>query len=45
MNTNQLNQYIKNYLENDKTNSAIMLTGAWGTGKSHYIKNQLISFL
>ena len=45
MNIDQLNQYIKNYLENDKTNSAIMLTGAWGTGKSHYIKNQLISFL
>ena len=45
MNIEQLNQYLKNYLENDKTNSAIMLTGAWGTGKSHYIKNQLISFL
>ena len=41
----QLNQHIKNYLENDKTNSAIMLTGAWGTGKSYYIKNQLIPFL
>lgn len=45
MNIDQLNQYIKNYLENDKTNSAIMLTGDWGTGKSHYIKNQLVSYL
>ncbi len=30
-----------NYLENDKTNTAIMLSGDWGCGKSYYIKNQL----
>ena len=38
----ELNRYIYNYLTNDKTNSAIMLTADWGTGKSYYIKNELI---
>lgn len=42
MDIEQLNKYIENYLNNDKTNSAIMLTGDWGTGKSYYIKNDLI---
>lgn len=41
MNTEELTAYIKNYLENDKTRSAIMLTGAWGSGKSYYIQNVL----
>ena len=45
MDTKELNAYIKNYLENDKTNSAIMLTGAWGSGKSHYIKHELIPYI
>lgn len=38
MDFEQLNNTIKNYLDNDKTNSAIMLTGEWGSGKSYYIK-------
>lgn len=45
MNTEELNKHIKNYLENDKTNSAIMLTGAWGSGKSYYVKNKLTPYL
>ena len=45
MNTNELTKYIKNYLENDKTRSAIMLTGAWGCGKSYYIQNDLVPAL
>ena len=45
MNTEELNKHIKNYLENDKTNSAIMLTGAWGSGKSYYVKNELSPYL
>ena len=45
MNTKELNEYIKHYLEKDKTHSAIMLTGGWGTGKSHYIKNSLVEYL
>lgn len=42
MNTKELTEYIKNYLENDRTRSAIMLTGEWGCGKSYYIQNTLI---
>lgn len=45
MNHEQLNKYIKHYLEEDKTKSAIMLTAPWGTGKSYYIQNILTPFL
>lgn len=45
MNTHELNYYIKNYIENDKTQRAIMLTAPWGCGKSYYIKNNLCPFL
>ncbi len=45
MTTNEYNSYIKNYLKNDKTQSAIMLTAPWGTGKSYYIRNDLSRFL
>ena len=36
-----LTEYIQNYLENDRTHSALMLTGPWGCGKSFYVKNML----
>ena len=45
MTNSELNHYILHYLTEDKTQSAIMLTGDWGTGKSYYIKNELIPFL
>ena len=45
MTNHELNSYIKHYLENDKTHSAIMLTGDWGSGKSYYIQHELIPFL
>lgn len=45
MTNDELNQYIKHYIEKDRTSRAIMLTGAWGVGKSYYIKNTLIPFL
>ena len=45
VNVSELNDFIKHYLEKDKTHSAIMLNGGWGAGKSHYIKNQLEEFL
>ena len=45
MNTKELNEYIENYLVNDKTQRAIMLTAPWGSGKSYYIKNELCDFL
>lgn len=39
------NNYIYNYLINDKTNSAILLNGTWGIGKTYYINSSLIPFL
>lgn len=45
MNNEELNKYIKHYLEKDQSKSAIMLTGTWGIGKSYYIQNELIPFL
>lgn len=45
MNTKGLNKYLKNYLINDKTQRAVMLTGPWGSGKSYYIKHELCPFL
>ena len=41
----EYNIYIQNYLDNDKTKSAIMLIAPWGMGKSHYIQNSLIPHL
>jgi len=45
MNYAELNNFVKHYMEYDKTQRAIMLTGDWGCGKSHYIQNELIPFL
>ena len=42
MTYSELTEYIRHYLENDKTKSAIMLSGEWGTGKSHFVQNVLI---
>ena len=39
------NSFIKNYIENDKTGRAVMLTSDWGTGKSYYINHTLKPFL
>lgn len=45
MTNEELNSYILHYLTKDKTNSAIMLTGDWGIGKSYYIQHSLKPFL
>ena len=45
MTNKELNLYIQHYIEKDKTGRAIMLTGAWGTGKSYYIKKDLVPYL
>ena len=45
MDVSILNEHILRYVRTDKTHSAIMLTGGWGTGKSFYIQNTLIPFL
>ena len=45
MTTTELSKYIKRYLEKDKTHTAIMLTGEWGSGKTYYVENVLTPFL
>ncbi len=45
MTTSELNEYILHYLKNDKTHTAIMLTGEWGSGKTYYVENDLVPFL
>ena len=45
MDFEQLNNTIKNYLDNDKTNSGIMLTGECASGKSYYIRNELLPYI
>ena len=45
MNINETNKFIADYLENDKTNSGLMLSGQWGIGKSFYINNFLIPYI
>lgn len=41
----ELNEFILNYITENKTKSAILLTAPWGTGKSYYIENELKPFL
>ena len=45
MNQSAYNEFFLNYLKNDRTRRAIMLTAPWGTGKSFYAKNELKPFL
>lgn len=41
MNRDKMSEFIADYLQNDKTTFAMMLSGEWGTGKSFYIKGEL----
>ena len=41
----EMNSFIFDYLMNDKTNTALLFDGEWGTGKTYYIKNVLIPFI
>lgn len=45
MNYEEINQRIFHYVAKDKTHSALMLTGDWGSGKSYYINNSLKEYL
>lgn len=45
MTAQELNNHILHYLKKDKTQTAIMLSGEWGSGKSYYIENELVPFL
>lgn len=41
----EIDKFIENYLKNDHSGRAIMISGDWGTGKSHYIRNELKKYL
>ena len=45
MNNEELNVFVENYLKNDKTQRALMITGPWGSGKSYYVRNKLCPYL
>lgn len=45
MQKNKICEYMKYYVENDKTGLAVLLTAPWGTGKSYFIKNNLIKYI
>lgn len=45
MTTEEINLFIKNYTQDYKLKTAIMLNGPWGSGKSYYIENNLTPFL
>ncbi len=45
MTESEQNAFILRYLTNDRTNTALLLNGSWGSGKTFYIKNSLIPFL
>ena len=45
MTYDEMNKFILNYVKNDRTGRAIMLTGEWGSGKSYYILETLKPFL
>ncbi len=45
MTYDKMNHFILNYIKNDITGRAIMLSGEWGSGKSYYIKNTLKPFI
>ena len=45
MNREKMSEFIADYLQNDKTTFAMMLSGEWGTGKSFYIKGSLENYV
>lgn len=42
MNNKGIVKYIEHYMHKDISKGAVMLTGSWGIGKSHFIQNELI---
>lgn len=45
MHNQELNAYIYNYCKNDLTSSVLLLTGPYGSGKSHYLRTSLAPYL
>lgn len=44
MKNEELNEYIKNFYCQKNVSGALMISGEWGIGKSHYIEKSLIPF-
>lgn len=44
MTSKELNNYMMHYFKKDRTQTAVMLTGEWGSGKTYYIENELVPF-
>ena len=40
---NEIKDIIIDYLKNDKSNQAILIDGEWGSGKTFFIKENIIS--
>lgn len=45
LNNEDIIKYVKHYIDKDISKGAIMLTGAWGSGKSYFIQNSLLDEL
>lgn len=41
MSYKSLINYLENYLKNDMTHSALLLSGKWGIGKSYFLKHEV----
>lgn len=45
MNDKEILEAISDYIKNGKYNYAVLIDGAWGCGKTHFIKNQLCKLI
>lgn len=45
MKTDEIKSVIKRYVNNDNSKYAIMLNGLWGSGKTHFVKNDIFPLL
>ena len=41
----EIDRFIRDYIQNDHSGRAIMLSGDWGSGKSHYLRHELQEYL
>lgn len=42
---NEIFSVTQDYLNNPKTDYALMVYGSWGSGKTHFVKNELFNFI
>lgn len=44
-NNNEIKQRLEDYLKSSKSRHAMLLYGEWGSGKSHFVRNDLKAYL